>query len=232
MPVSANTLRTYVQFTALLVSALLASITSGMFARCAIAAEPATARSHAIAMHGQPKYPAGFTHFDYTSLNAVKGSTLALGAQGSYDSLNPFIAKGNAADEMGLIYDSLTVPSADEAFTQYGLVAKEIEWPADRSWVRFYLNPDARFHDGHPITADDVVFTFNTLIEKGAPLSSCLDFGFLASDEKVYEIVENGVDASIFSEKDDVVVLGVVVPGTSLLGPPDGIMHVFKISPL
>lgn len=132
-------------------------------------AGPATTRATAIAMHGQPKYPADFRQFEYTSAHATKGGTLALGAQGNFDSLNPFIAKGNAADELGLVYDTLMAQSADEAFSQYGLVAKEVEWPEDRSWVRYYLNPQARFNDGHAITADDVVFSFGILMEKGAP---------------------------------------------------------------
>jgi len=162
------------------VIALVISITAAITA--SLAAFPATAapststpsavpttRSYGMAMYDAPKYPANFTHFDYTSDKAVHGGTLALGSQGSFDSLNPFIPKGDPADKVGLIYDTLMQPSADEAFTQYGLVAEEVEWPQDRSWVRYYLNPKARFHDGHEITADDVVFTFNILIEKGSP---------------------------------------------------------------
>jgi microcin C transport system substrate-binding protein len=128
-----------------------------------------TTRSHAIAMYGEPKYPVGFTHFDYTSDKAVRGGTLALGSQGNFDSLNPYIPKGNPADKLGLVYDTLMEQSADEAFSQYGLVAEQVEWPQDRSWVRYYLNPKARFNDGHEVTADDVVFSFNLLMEKGAP---------------------------------------------------------------
>jgi microcin C transport system substrate-binding protein len=128
-----------------------------------------TTRSYGIAMYGDLKYPASFTHFDYTSDKAVHGGTLALGSQGNFDSLNPYIPKGNPADELGLVYDTLMEQAADEAFSQYGLVAQEVEWPQDRSWVRYYLNPKARFNDGKEITADDVVFTFNLLMEKGAP---------------------------------------------------------------
>ncbi len=126
-------------------------------------------KSHAIAMHGQPKYAANFDHFEYTSPAAKKGGELRLHSLGSFDSLNTFIAKGNSADNLGLIYDSLTVNSLDEPFTQYGLIAQTIEYPSDRSWVIFHLHPDARFHDGRPITAEDVVFTFNLLIEQGSP---------------------------------------------------------------
>lgn len=137
-----------------------------------VQAEPATAlqRSHAIAMHGQPKYAADFQHFDYTNPDAPKGGLLKLGVQGNFDSLNPFVAKGNAADQLGLIYDSLTTGSGDEAFSRYGLLAERIEWPQDRSWVIYQLRQEARFHDGHPIQASDVVFNFELLLAQGSPI--------------------------------------------------------------
>ena len=131
---------------------------------------PAVTRSHAIAMHGQAKYPANFSHFDYADPQAVKGGRLKLGVQGTFDSLNPFIAKGTAADRLNLIYDSLTVQSGDEAFSRYGLLAETIEIPEDRSWVIYHLRQNAYFHDGHPITAEDVVFSFNILREQGSPV--------------------------------------------------------------
>lgn len=125
---------------------------------------------HAVAMHGKVKYPPDFQHFDYLSPDAVKGGEIKLGMQGTFDSLNPYIAKGSAADHLGLIYDTLTVASADEAFSRYGLIAESIVMPEDRSWVIYNLRKNARFHDGQPITAADVVFTFHLLIEKGSPL--------------------------------------------------------------
>ena len=125
---------------------------------------------HAIAMHGEPKYPEGFSNFGYTNPNASKGGSLRLGGFGSFDSLNSFAIKGSAADGLGLIYDTLTKPSADEAFTHYGLVASAIRTPEDRSWVEFRLHPDARFADGEPITSHDVKFSFETLISQGQPL--------------------------------------------------------------
>ena len=125
--------------------------------------------THGIAMHGSPKYPVGFAGFDYTSAEAQKGGRLRLGVQGTFDSLNPYIAKGTPGDHIPLIYDSLTVSSSDEAFSRYGLVAETIELPEDRSWVIYNLRSEARFHDGTPITADDVVFSFNLLMEKGSP---------------------------------------------------------------
>jgi microcin C transport system substrate-binding protein len=124
---------------------------------------------HALAMHGEPKYQKGFEQFEYTSPEAKKGGELKLHSLGTYDSLNGFTAKGNKADHLGLIYDTLTVASADEAFTQYGLVAKWMEYPADLSWIIFQLDDRARFHDQTHIRADDIVFSFYTLMEKGDP---------------------------------------------------------------
>ena len=126
-------------------------------------------KSHAIAMHGQPKYPSDFERFGYTSEKAMPGGSITLFNIGAFDSLNAYIAKGTPASNVDLIYDSLTTPAYDEPFTQYGRLAHTIEYPEDRSWVIFHLHPYATFHDGHTITADDVVFSFNLLREKGNP---------------------------------------------------------------
>ena len=124
---------------------------------------------HAMTMFDNetPKYTATFPHFDYVNPAAPKGGTLRLAVDGTYDSFNPFIPKGNAASTGSV--ETLLVNSADEPFTAYGLVAKTMEWPADRSWVIFNLRPEARWHDGTPVTADDVVWSFETLVEKGMP---------------------------------------------------------------
>ncbi|TLX60062.1 ABC transporter substrate-binding protein [Stutzerimonas nosocomialis] len=128
------------------------------------------APQHALTLYGEkPKYPANFQHFDYAHPDAPKGGTLRRSGSGGFDSLNPFINKGVPADEIGLIYDTLTTNSLDEPFTVYGLLAEKIERAPDNSWVRFHLRPEARFHDGEPVTAEDVVFTFETLISQGAP---------------------------------------------------------------
>jgi microcin C transport system substrate-binding protein len=126
--------------------------------------------SHAIAMNGEPKYGPDFTHFDYVNPDAPKAGLFRQAAIGTFDSLNPFIAKGNPADGAGLVFDTLMVSSDDEPFTHYGLIAEKIEYPEDRSWVIFHINPKARFHDGEPVRASDVVFSFNTLTQKGSPL--------------------------------------------------------------
>lgn len=138
-----------------------------------LAALPARAdtpvNGHGIAMHGQPKYKADFKHFDYVNPKAPKGGEVKYGAIGGFDSLNPFIVKGRPAAGIGSIYDTLMASAADEPFSQYGLIAETIETPADRSWVAFTLRPQARWHDGKPITPEDVIFTFNLLREKGRP---------------------------------------------------------------
>jgi microcin C transport system substrate-binding protein len=136
----------------------------------ALAAPAAAGPLHGLAMHGDLKYPADFSHFDYVSPDAPKGGTLRLAvAEGTFDSFNPFIVRGNPAAGLMMLWDTLLTPSADEPFSEYGLLAKTVETPPDRSWVAFELRPEARWHDGRPITADDVIWTFDTLREKGAP---------------------------------------------------------------
>ncbi len=131
-------------------------------------AEPYT--GHGIAIYGAPKYPADFRQFDYVNPNAPKGGTIRFGAVGGFDSFNNLIIKGRAAAGVGRIYDTLLYPSADEPFSLYGLLAERIELTEDRRQVVFTLRRQARWHDGKPITAEDVVWTFDTLREKGQPL--------------------------------------------------------------
>ncbi|UVJ42380.1 extracellular solute-binding protein [Pseudomonas sp. LS1212] len=142
----------------------------GLLLACLANLAHATAQ-HAVTLYNEaPKYPASFQHFDFVNPDAPKGGTFRQAGFGGFDSLNPFINKGVPADDIGLIYDTLARQSLDEPFTEYGLVAGKIEKAPDNSWVRFYLRPEARFHDGHPMRADDVVFSFQTLIKSGAPL--------------------------------------------------------------
>ncbi|UTW08031.1 extracellular solute-binding protein [Pseudomonas benzenivorans] len=136
----------------------------------ALASLSQAAPQHALTLYGEPpKYPADFHHFDYVNPDAPKGGTLRQSGFGGFDSLNPFINKGVAADDIGLIYETLTRHSLDEPFTEYGLLAEKIEKAPDNAWVRFYLRPEARFHDGQPVTAEDVKFTFEALMTHGAP---------------------------------------------------------------
>jgi len=142
---------------------------AGLLLFCLTATVTAAPR-HALTLYGEePKYPANFQHFDYVNPDAPKGGTLRQAGFGSFDSLNPFVNKGVAADDIGLIYDTLTTNSLDEPFTVYGLLAEKIEVGPNNEWVRFYLRPEARFHDGEPVKASDVVFTFETLLAEGAP---------------------------------------------------------------
>ncbi|MEQ8369944.1 MAG: extracellular solute-binding protein, partial [Alphaproteobacteria bacterium] len=125
--------------------------------------------SHGFAIHGTLKYGPDFAHFDYVNPDAPKGGDVVLSANGGFDSLNGFILKGDPAAGLGLIYDTLLVGSSDEAFSSYGLLAQSIEYPEDRSWAIYNLRPEARWHDGVPLTADDVVWSFETLTTQGHP---------------------------------------------------------------
>ena len=141
----------------------------------AMPAQAEIVKKSSVAMHGTAKYETNFTHFDYTKPDAPKGGTLRNSAIGTFDSLNPFIIKGTPAAGMtflgqSLVYDSLMEQSYDEPFSMYGLLADTIEYDTeDKSWVAFNLNPNAKWHDGQSVTADDVVWTFNTMLEHGAP---------------------------------------------------------------
>lgn len=146
--------------------ALLLQASSLLFAGLACAAP-----QHAVTLYNEPpKYPANFQHFDYVNPDAPKGGIFRQGGFGGFDSLNPFISKGVPADDIGLIYDTLAKQGLDEPFTEYGLIAEKIEKAPDNGWVRFYLRPEARFNDGHPVRAEDVVFSFQTLTKDGAPM--------------------------------------------------------------
>ncbi len=134
-----------------------------------LAEEAPTIVSHGVSTFGDLRYPAGFAHFDYVNPEAPVGGEFSTWAFGTFDSLNPFILQGNPAAGTGLLFDTLMVSSDDEPDSMYGLLAESIEYPEDRSWAIFTLRPEARFSDGSPVTADDVVFTFETLLEKGQP---------------------------------------------------------------
>jgi microcin C transport system substrate-binding protein len=130
-----------------------------------------TTVSHGISAFGDLKYGPGFEHFDYVNPDAPKGGVWSTGyGNVTFDSFNPFILKGNPAIGVAaLIYDSLMVSAEDEPDAMYGLIAESAEVPEDRAWVAFNIRREARFHDGTPVTAEDVVFTFETLRDKGHP---------------------------------------------------------------
>jgi len=146
-------------------------------------------RSHGLAIHGDLKYGPDFTHFDYVDPKAPKRGELRLAAQGDFDSFNPFIVKGTPAAGLTALYDTLLTASADEPFSEYGLLAEAIELPADRSWVTFHLRPQARWHDGKPVTADDVLWSFETLRSKGLPYFR----SYYANVAKAEKVGERGV---------------------------------------
>ncbi|MCP4318821.1 MAG: ABC transporter substrate-binding protein [Hyphomicrobiales bacterium] len=151
--------------------AALLLVTAGCMA--SLAAEP----RHAIASHGEPALPADFMHFPYANPDAPKGGRISYGVVGTFDNLNPFILKSMRTTARGMwdpqfgnmTHESLMQRSRDEPFTLYGLLAESVEFDDERTYIQFNINPLARWSDGEQVTADDVVFTFNLLEEKGRP---------------------------------------------------------------
>jgi peptide/nickel transport system substrate-binding protein len=128
------------------------------------------AETYAIAMHGAPALAADFTHMPYADPDAPKGGRLVWGLSGTFDSLNPLIVKGLAIQQIrGFVVESLMARGYDEPFTLYGLLAKSIETDDARSYVTFRLDPKARFSDGRPVLAEDVLFSWNLLRDHGRP---------------------------------------------------------------
>lgn len=132
------------------------------------AAEDVT-RVHGHSLIGELKYGPAFAHFDYVNPDAPTGGTARVATLGSFDSFNPFIVKGDPPTGVGLIFEALMTPSLDEGSTHYGLLAEWEEHPADQRWVAFKLRDGARWHDGRPITVEDVIWSFETLVAKGVP---------------------------------------------------------------
>lgn len=162
------------------------------------AQEPAP--MHGIAMHGDPAMPADYTHLPYADPDAPKGGELVrAGLMTSFDSLNPYAITGRAADGLNEYYfPQMMARSWDEPFSLYGYVAETIMTPPDRSWVEFQLNPAAEWHDGTPITVDDVIFSMEILREQGTPAKRRA-YGKIVATERVGErgvrfTFEEGVD--------------------------------------
>ena len=126
-------------------------------------------KMHGIAMHGLPMHGSDEKHLPYVNPDAPKGGILRLGVYGSFDNLNRIAFKGSRAAGLGYINDTLMRRVWDEAFSLYGLIAEYAEMPEDRSSITFYINPKAKFHDGSPITREDVLFSLETFQNKGTP---------------------------------------------------------------
>lgn len=132
--------------------------------------DPSVPPVHGVAMHGAPKYGPDFKHFDYVNPSAPKGGVIRQSVdRGTFNTFNPYTLKGDPAAGLAFLYESLMTSPQDEAFSEYGLIAESIEMPDDRSWVIFTLRADARWHDGTPITAEDVIWSLETLRKKGRP---------------------------------------------------------------
>jgi microcin C transport system substrate-binding protein len=127
-------------------------------------------RYEALSLVGEPKYKLGFKHLDYVSPDAPKGGELRLHSIGGFDNLNTFIIKGDPAPGLGFVYQSLMESTPDEMSTAYGAIAASADIPDDLSYVIYNLRPEARWHDGKPITAEDVIWSFDTLKAKGRPI--------------------------------------------------------------
>lgn len=123
----------------------------------------------ALSMHGEPTYGSGFSDFNYVNADAPKGGSIRLPIMGSFDSLQPFLIKGVVAAGLGLVYQSLMERSKDEPFSLYPSLAQSFDIATDRSWIKFKLDPTAQFSDGSPVTIADILFSFETLRDKGRP---------------------------------------------------------------
>ncbi len=144
---------------------------AGFSSAAGAAPDPAIAQPrHAIAMHGEPALAEGFTAFRYVNPDAPKGGRFVRGVLGTFDSLNPFIVKGLAPPELrGYVFESLMARGYDEPFTLYGLLARSVETDDKRTYVTFDLDPKATFADGAPVTAADVIFSWQLLRDQGRP---------------------------------------------------------------
>ena len=126
-------------------------------------------KSHGISTFGELKYEARFSHLDYVNPDAPKGGEISVWGFGSFDSMHPYTTKGRSGQLSSIFFESLLEGTADEPDSAYGLVAESMEYPEDRSHVIFNMRPEARFSDGSPLTADDVVFSYEILRDKGLP---------------------------------------------------------------
>ena len=130
--------------------------------------------SHGYSFYGDLKYPADYTHFDYVNPDAPKGGEISLGVVGTFDSMHPYTRKGRAGVLSTIMYESLlgegpsgAAAPADVYAEYYGLLAERLEYDEGKNWVIFYMRPEARFSDGTPVTAHDIAFSHNLLLDEG-----------------------------------------------------------------
>jgi peptide/nickel transport system substrate-binding protein len=148
----------------------LVFVSLAAFGLAGSAGATAAENDNAIAMHGEPELPKGFDHLPYADPKAPRGGRIIFGQQGTFDSLNPLVVLGVAPDAVPrYVQQSLLFRSADEPFTAYGLLASKVELNSERTHLAFQIDPRARFSDGKPVTAQDVIFTFEMLKTKGKP---------------------------------------------------------------
>ncbi len=143
--------------------ALAGLLLAGLFTAASNASEQVW--RHGVSLIGPVKYPEGFKHFDYVNPNAPRGGSARFGTTGTFDTLNPILPKGNRAIGLNLAYETLMTPSFDEASTEYGLLAEALSYPDDYSSVTYRLRKEARWHDGKPVTPEDVIWSFNIIKE-------------------------------------------------------------------
>ena len=151
------------------VLALLAAVAALLWIAPPARGAEETIRAHGISTFGALKYPADFANLDYVNPEAPVGGEISVWAFGSFDSMHPYTSKGRSAALATAFFETLLEGTADEVDAAYGLLAESLEYPEDRSWVTFTLRPEARFSDGTPVTADDVVYSFMLLRDKGLP---------------------------------------------------------------
>lgn len=162
----------------------------------AVGAQERVIKSHGISTFGPLKYAEEFPYFDYVNPQAPKGGEMSTWGFGNFDSLTPYILKGNAAALSTVFFDSLMTGNLDEPDSLYGLLAHRIEYPENRAWAIFYMRPEARFADGTQVTAHDVVFSLNILRDKGSP-----SFKVIYKDFKSVEALDDLTVKFVFSEE-------------------------------
>lgn len=190
-----------------------------VLAACALSAgfsQAAIYKQHGYSLYGQPKYPADFDHLDYVNPDAPRGGTLRVMGSGTFDTLNPYTLKGTSPVNTGnfqhygitelneplMVGSGIYDPSGDEPYSAYGLIAETLEFSDDRSWVVFNLRTEARFHDGKPITARDVAFSYELLSKQGHP-----NYRSMLQDIERVDILGEHRIRFIFSRSDNPVLI-------------------------